>query len=132
MDKFQEEPQVLIVDDVEGTREILRDMLKEMGIERVAEAHSGAQALELLQRHRAQLIICDYMMQNGTGLDLLARLQNHPYLVDIPFIMLSAVSEGPIVEAAMDLGAADYLVKPLCFKLLKKKITDVLRRKVPV
>ena len=130
MDPYCEEPQVLIVDDIEGTRDVLRGMLNDMGFRSIVEAEDGEQALELLKRHRAQLILCDYMMDGVSGLDLLVRLRNHPYLVDIPFIMISSITEVPIVEAAMNLGAADYIVKPLSFSLLKRKISDVLRRRI--
>lgn len=128
--EFQAEPQVLLVDDVESTRAVIRDMLEEMGFKDIVEASDGKEALDLLKRHRAQLIICDYMMQNLSGLDLLHQLRNYPYLVDIPFIIVSGVNDVPVVETAMDLGAADYVVKPVCFALLKNKITDVLRRRM--
>jgi response regulator of citrate/malate metabolism len=70
------------------------------------------------------------MMQDMSGLDLLNQLRNHAYLVDIPFIVVSSNGDAPVVETALDLGAADYLVKPVSFQLLKKKITHVLMRRM--
>ena len=126
---FREEPQVMIVDDISATRAILKDMLREMGFTDVVEAKSGEDALEKLKKHRAQLIICDNMMNGMSGLDLLYQLRNYAYLVDIPFIVISSNGEVPVVDSALDLGADDYILKPISFKLFKRKIFDVLRRR---
>jgi CheY-like chemotaxis protein len=124
-----EEPQVIVIDDVQATRDLLSDMLKEMGFSSIVEASDGREALTKLQRHRAQLIICDHVMNDMSGLDLLSQLRNHPYLVDIPFIVVSSCGDVPVIETALDLGADDYIVKPVSFKLFKRKIFDVLRRR---
>lgn len=125
-----EEPQVLVVDDIPATRAIMRDMLHEMGFTSIVEAGDGRQALEILKESRAELIICDHMMDDMTGLDLLYQLRNHAYLVDIPFIVVSSCADVNVVEAALDLGAADYIVKPISFKLFRRKIVDVLSRRM--
>jgi len=127
---MSDEPQVMIVDDIAGTREIIKDMLTEIGFTRIDEASDGREALDKLKKQRAQLIICDYIMKDMSGLDLLNQLRTLPYLVDVPFIMVSAVGDVPVIEEAMNLGASDYIVKPVSFQLLRRKITDVLRRKV--
>jgi two-component system chemotaxis response regulator CheY len=129
-DLLADEPQVLIVDDIPGTRDIMRDMLVEMGFSKIIEASDGREAYDMLKEQGAQLIICDYMMKDMSGLDLLSQLRNEPYLVDIPFIVVSAVGDVPVIETALDLGAADYIVKPLSFQLLRRKISDVLRRRL--
>jgi CheY-like chemotaxis protein len=125
-----EEPQALVVDDVPATRAALKDMLYEIGFKRVMEASGGREALEKLKSEGADLIVCDYMMEDMSGLDLLNQLRNHAYLVDIPFIVVSSNGDAPVIETAIDLGAAEYLVKPVSFQLLKKKITDVLMRRM--
>lgn len=129
-DLLSDEPQVMIVDDIPGTRDIMKDMLEEMGFKRIVEASDGREALEMLKADGAQLIICDYMMKDMSGLDLLNQIRNHPYLVDVPFIVVSAVGDVPVIETALELGASDYIVKPLSFQLLRRKITDVLRRRM--
>ena len=126
---FREEPQVMIVDDISATRAILKDMLNEMGFKDIVEAKSGEDALKKLKQHRAQLIICDNMMDGMSGLDLLYQLRNYAYLVDIPFIVISSNGEVPMVDTALDLGADDYILKPISFKLFKRKVSDVLRRR---
>jgi DNA-binding response OmpR family regulator len=100
-----------------------------MGFQDIVEAKSGEDALSKLKEHRAQLIICDNMMDGMSGLDLLYQLRNYAYLVDIPFIVISSNGEVPVVDTALDLGADDYILKPISFKLFKRKIWDVLRRR---
>lgn len=122
-------PCVMVIDDVPETRMLLRDMLEEMGFLSVIEASNGRDALEKLKSKPAHLILCDYVMEEMSGLDLLSQLRNHPYLVDIPFIVVSAVGDVPVIETALDLGADDYLMKPVSFQLLRRKVSDVLRRR---
>jgi len=124
-----DEPQVLIVDDVSATRAMLRDMLAEMGLNDIVEAQNGREALEKLKHQRAQLIICDNAMREMSGLDLLYQLKNHPYLVDIPFIVVSSNDDREVIDTAFELGADDYLVKPVSFQFFRQKIVDVLRRR---
>jgi CheY-like chemotaxis protein len=126
---YTEEPQVLVIDDVPATRLILKDMLSEIGFHTIAEASDGREALEKLKRHRAQLIICDHVMKDMSGLDLLDQLRNHPYLVDIPFILVSACREVSFIDTALELGADDYIPKPISFELFKRKVIDVAVRR---
>ncbi len=128
MSAIVEEPQVLIIDDILACRTVVRDMLAEMGITRVAEATDGQEALVQLQRHRAQLIICDLIMEDMHGASLLSKIKKHALLNDIPFIMMSSCSDAPVIRAALEMGAKDFLVKPLSFKSFREKIQRVLRR----
>ncbi len=122
-------PCVMVIDDVPETRMLLRDMLEEMGFLSVIEASNGRDALEKLKSKPAHLILCDHVMEEMSGLDLLSQLRNYPYLVDIPFIVVSAVGDVPVIETALDLGADDYLMKPVSFQLLRRKVSDVFRRR---
>jgi len=128
VDALVEEPQVLIIDDILACRTVVRDMLAEMGITRVAEATDGQEALVQLQRHRAQLIICDLIMEEMHGASLLSKVKKHALLNDIPFVMMSSCSEEPIIRAAMELGARDFLVKPIAFKNFRQRILRILRK----
>ena len=127
MSAIVEEPQVMIIDDMFASRAVVRDMLAEMGITRVAEANDGQEALVKLQRHRAQLIICDLMMDEMHGASLLSQLKRLASLNHIPFIMMSSCSEEPVIRAALEMGAKDFLVKPLAFKSFRERILGVLR-----
>jgi CheY-like chemotaxis protein len=119
----------MVVDDIPSTRAIIKDMLADLGIGRIVEAGSGAEALEVLRNESADLIVCDHSMKDMTGLDLLRELQRDPQLVEIPFIVVSATSDATIMKSVLQAGAADYIVKPVNSRVLCRKVTDVLRRK---
>jgi len=125
----QDKPSVMVIDDVPEARALISDMLRDMGFDSVQEAGDGAEALEKLKQERAHLILCDHRMAGMSGLDLLSQLRNHPYLVDIPFIVVSAVSEAPVIETARDLGADEYLIKPIGFSKLRDTVAEVIRRR---
>ena len=125
----RDQPSVMVVDDIPEVRAVLGDMLREMGFSTVLEAGDGAEALLKLQESRAHLIVCDHRMEGMTGLDLLSQIRNHPYLADIPFIVLSAASDAPYVETALDLGAADYIFKPVDYQELRQRVAETLRRR---
>jgi two-component system chemotaxis response regulator CheY len=127
--EYVSEPKVLIVDDVAATRAILRDMLLEMGFKDIMEAGDGKEALEKLHKNRTQLIICDKAMRQMSGLDLLAQVRNCNDFENIPFIVVSCCDDREVMEAAFDLGADDYIVKPVNFQFFKRKIVDVLQRR---
>lgn len=122
------ELQVLVVDDIPSTRAIIKDMLRDLGLVRVVEAGGGREALETLRRERSHLIVCDHSMRDMSGIELLTELRKDPLLGSIPFIVMSATSDTTIMKAALQAGAADYIVKPVTTQTLCRKVTDVLRR----
>jgi two-component system chemotaxis response regulator CheY len=125
--RFREEPQVLIIDDVLATRLVVRDMLMQMGISRVTEAADGIEALDVLHRVGAQLIICDLFMDDMHGGSLLSVASKDARLRTIPFIMMSANADAYMVKAALEMGAWDFLVKPLAFQDFRDRVVKVLR-----
>ncbi len=127
MTRFREEPQVLIIDDVLATRLLVRDMLTEMGISRIVEATDGIEALDVLHRVGAQLIICDLFMDDMHGGSLLSVVTKDARLRNIPFIMMSANADGYMIKAALEMGVSDFLVKPLAFPEFRDRVLKVLR-----
>ena len=121
--------QVLVVDDMSSTQELLKDMLKEMGFENISVARNGTEALRKVKERHTDLIISDHVMDGMTGLELLNALRADPKMADIPFIMVSAVRDAPAIDSALDLGVDDYLAKPISMGLLRRKIEDVYRRR---
>lgn len=127
MTRFREEPQVLIIDDVLATRLLIRDMLAEMGISRVVDAADGIEALDVLHRVGSQLIICDLFMDDMHGGSLLSVVKKDVRLKNIPFIMMSATADAYMIKAALEMGAWDFLVKPLAFQDFRDRVLKVLR-----
>jgi CheY-like chemotaxis protein len=122
---------ILIVDDVDSARAVLRDMLEEMGYQHILEATDGREALEILKKTPVQLTLCDQVMDDMSGQELLFNLREIPHLRDTPVIIVSALSHVAEVEAAMSLGASDYLIKPLSIRKLRRKVSDVMFKTAP-
>jgi len=117
---------ILIVDDVYSARTVLKDMLHELGFSSVVEARSGREALDILSCQNVRMILCDHVMEEMTGLEFLQKLKQLGANAQAPVIFVSAIGEVSTVEEAIELGAADYLVKPISFRKLRRKIEDVL------
>lgn len=116
---------VLVVDDIPSTRMIVVDMLHEMGFTDVIEASNGVEALKRMVEEKPGLVVCDYVMNGMSGVDLLRVMQTVPELNRLPVIMLSSNNEVPFVDSALAAGATDYLVKPVSFNMLKRRIIEV-------
>ncbi len=102
--------QILVVDDAEGIRTYLKNLLSLKGYD-VLLAPDGATALDYLQGGASpEVAILDIMMPGMDGLDLLRRMKE--LRPEIPVIMLSVVGKAGTIVEAMNLGAADYLNKP--------------------
>jgi two-component system chemotaxis response regulator CheY len=125
--RFREEPQVLIIDDVLATRLLIRDMLAEMGISRTVDSADGIEALDVLHRVGAQLIICDLFMDDMHGGSLLSVVKRDVRLRNIPVLMMSATADAYMIKAALEMGAWDFLVKPLAFRDFRNRVLKVLR-----
>ena len=118
--------QVLIVDDYKTMLRIIRNLLKQLGLENVDEATDGQDALVKLRNGNFGLVISDWNMAPMTGLDLLKEVRADPRLKDTPFIMITAESKTENVTAAKKAGVSNYIVKPFNAETLREKIEKVL------
>ncbi len=116
---------VLIVDDESHMRRVLEIMLKQLG-HRVLSAENGAQALEVLDRDKVDLVLTDLRMPVLDGIGLLSAMASRS--MSIPAIVMTA--QGSIASAvdAMKLGAQDYLLRPFDMDVLELSIQRVLSR----
>ncbi len=121
---------VLVIDDVQSARAILCDMLRELGFTKLIEAADGLEALRILAEQEVQMIFCDNVMEGMSGIDFLIHLRDRRCRSEVPVIFVSAIGDVSTVEEAIDLGAVDYLVKPVSFRKLRRKI-DQLRITAP-
>jgi diguanylate cyclase (GGDEF)-like protein/PAS domain S-box-containing protein len=103
---------ILIVDDAPASLEVLGSMLRQQGY-RTYVANSAERGLDLAQRVQPDLILLDIMMQGIDGLEACRRLKAHPDTARIPVIFMSARSDTDDIVAGFDIGAADYIAKPL-------------------
>ena len=117
---------VLVVDDQESMRWIVQNLLKQLGITRVVQAGSKAEAVEKLTQQKFELVISDFNMDNGTGLDLLKAVRAHPMLRKLPFIMLTGNAGAETVSSVVQAGVNNYIVKPVSLETLRKRVEQVL------
>lgn len=124
---------ILIVDDFEMVRVLLKNALNDLGFFNLEEAENGRIALEklkdgFLNKKPFSIIFCDWTMPEVTGMEVLEHCRNAESFKDLPFIMVTAEAEQDSVVRAIKAGATDYLVKPISPEILEKKIKKILSR----
>jgi two-component system chemotaxis response regulator CheY len=117
---------ILIVDDYEGMRGILKEILDSMGITKIKEATDGAEALRLLAEAPFDLIICDWDMPGISGIELFQQLKKSPKTRDIPFCMVTGMKDAEHVRHALKEGIRHYVIKPVATDTFIKKIESML------
>ncbi len=129
--------QVVVADDKAFIRNLIQGMLHKFGDFDVLHANSGEEALELLnqRRSRIQCVIADWNMEPIDGLELLQTIrQGRTKGVDrgLPFIMLTAHADSPIVKSAIQFDISGYLVKPVSHDKLKSAVENALNASADV
>lgn len=119
---------ILVVDDFQTMRRILRSLLKDLGFENVEEAEDGAMGLEMAHSGRFQLVISDWNMPNMNGLTMLQTIRADPVLAKLPVLMVTAEAKKENVIAAARAGANGYVVKPFTVATLGEKITQIFEK----
>src|SRR2546423_1495343 len=119
---------LLVVDDEELNREGLARRLQKHGYA-VTAARSGREALEMLGQRRFDLVLLDIMMPGMNGLDVLKFLRRIDSLIDLPIIMVTAKGESEDMVEALELGANDYVTKPLDFPVVLARVRSQLALK---
>jgi len=113
---------ILIVDDVEANRFILRDIIQEMGHQPVL-TESGIQALKIVQRMRPELIILDIAMPEMDGYEVCKTLKDNPETREIPIVFISAFDEPQDIVKGFSVGGEDYITKPFMPEVVKVRVT---------
>jgi len=119
---------ILIADDNRVNRLMLARGLEQDG-HNVAFAEHGAEALGLLRQQPFDLLLLDVLMPELDGYEVLAMLQDDPLLRDIPVVVTSALDEIDSVVRCLEMGAEDYLTKPVNPVLLNARINASLEKK---
>jgi len=119
---------ILVVDDVEDNRELLRRRLERQGY-RVEQAEGGRAAIAAVTRQPFDLVLLDVMMPDVDGYEVLEQLKSAPATRDIPVIMISALDDMASVVRCIERGAEDYLPKPFDPTLLRARVSACLEKK---
>ncbi|MGH6912682.1 MAG: response regulator [Geminicoccales bacterium] len=117
---------ILIVDDYQTMLRIIRNLLKQLGFENIAEASDGTAALQQLKERPFGLVISDWNMEPMSGLELLRAMRAEPRLKNLPFVMVTAESRPERITAASEAGVSSLIVKPFDANLLSERIAAAL------
>lgn len=119
------EPVILCIEDEKDLRVDIVEEL-EAAHYTVLQAADGVEAIEVLEQHRPDLVLCDITMPGLGGYDVLKAMRDKGSLADVPFIFLTALADRGDVLTGKQAGADDYLVKPIDFDLLLATISTRL------
>ena len=120
---------VLVVDDESSIREMLRLALELADFECV-EAADIHEAYRLITDDAPDIVLLDWMLPGGSGIELLRRLKKEEATQALPVIMLTAKTHEDNVIQGLDVGADDYITKPFAPKELIARMKAILRRSV--
>ncbi|HEY6549107.1 MAG TPA: response regulator, partial [Vicinamibacteria bacterium] len=112
---------LLVVDDNAGNRDLLSRRLERKGF-RVIVAEDGQRALDILATSRVDLVLLDVMMPGLSGLDVLKKLRETQPPSALPVVMVTAKTESEDVVEALELGANDYVTKPIDFPVVLARV----------
>ena len=111
-----QEPSILVVDDLRSSREMMCKILSVLGIVHVRIAHCGKPALESLRSQRPETVFLDWVMPEMTGIEVLQEIRKESELKNIPVVMVTSCSSKEKVVKALQSGANDYIVNPFSIK----------------
>ncbi len=118
-------PRILIVDDVDTNRFILRDIMTEMNYQPIL-TENGLQALNMVQRIKPDLVILDIAMPGMDGYEVCEKIKADPQTRDIPIIFISAYDNPEDVVAGFEHGGDDYIAKPFIPEVVKVRVNTLL------
>lgn len=118
----------LVVDDFSTMRRIVRNLLKELGYNKIEEAEDGVDALEKIRAGQIDFVVADWNMPNMDGLELLKTIRADDALKHIPVMMVTAEAKKENIIAAAQAGASGYVVKPFTAAILEEKLNKVFEK----
>jgi len=118
---------ILIIDDSNTNLFLLKNILEIDGYNNIYTASNGNQGLKMISEILPDLVLLDIMMpKNITGFDILEMTKNNNLTQKIPIIIISAKIEADNINKAMNLGAIDYISKPIAIDTVLKKVNSLL------
>jgi putative two-component system response regulator len=114
-------PRILITDDVEANRFVLKDIISGMDFQPVL-AENGEQALKIAERFSLELVITDVSMPVMDGYEFCRRMKENPNTRDVPIIFISAYDEPTDVVKGFAVGGADYITKPFIPEVVRARV----------
>lgn len=126
--KVVEPASVLVADDNEGSRDLLARVLQRKG-HKVSVAASGKEAIEILRQQEFDLVLMDFIMPEMNGYEALRVIKEDERLRHTPVVIVSALNTVHEIVACIEIGAEDFLTKPVDVKLLEARVNACLEKK---
>lgn len=121
------EVKVLIVDDIPLNVMLIEKMLKKFGFV-ILKANSGHDALKLIESEKPHLMFLDLMMPGMSGYDVLENVRQNISGEQLPIVILSALNSNDDIAKAMNLGANDFITKPVVMERLHNTTINLLNQ----
>jgi len=127
-DSYLRNVRVLIVDDQDFIRSLLRHILGVLGCTNITDAISGEAAWDIIRDNPPDLLIVDWEMEPMDGIELVNKIRNNDASPDrfMPIIMITAHSERPRIIAARDAGINEFVMKPVSARTLFSRLNAVI------
>src|SRR5262249_6104499 len=119
---------VLVVDDIQGNIQMLKDLLEPEGYD-VVSAPDGVAAMDVVASHRPDVVLCDIRMPERNGFDVCRALKADPATRLIPVVLMTGLSGLDDRVRALDAGAEDFLAKPFDRTELTARVRSLMRLK---
>jgi DNA-binding response OmpR family regulator len=119
---------ILIVDDIEDNRIVLKRHLERVGFQTLV-CENGGSAIGAVSTDAPDLVLLDWMMPGLTGIETLKAIREHYDMNELPIIMCTARDEESSIVDAIEAGANDYVQKPIKMPVLLARMSAQLMRK---
>lgn len=117
---------VLIIDDYQTMRGVIRNLLQQLGFHNTLEAGTTDEAVAALRQHDCGMIVFDWLTGPASGADFLQTLRGDSRLNEIPVIVICAENNRDVAAEMRQAGVADFIAKPFTEAVLKKKMMALL------
>jgi len=124
---YEKSKKIIVIDNDVFSRNFVLDSLRSDGYDTIS-AENGIMGLELIKQYLPDLVICDLVMPDIDGYTVLSNLREDSFTAIIPFIFLTAINTKESLRKAMELGADDYLTKPVTTNELLRAIAIRLQK----
>jgi len=119
------QPMILVVDDSTTNVVLLEAILDEKGY-RIETALNAKEAYSIIAKQSPDLILLDLLMPKISGFDFLAQIRNNESTKNTPVIVVSALTDEENISRIMEMGAIDFVKKPIDLQYLVEKVESVL------
>lgn len=123
-----ERPMILLVEDTEDNRQMMKNLLEMSGYQ-VVEATNGREAVELAAQVKPEIILMDLSLPFIDGLAATRQIRSMPGLSEVPIVAVSAHDSADFHSHALEAGCNAYITKPINFPELEETVTSLLAKK---